>query len=156
MSVLVIGIGNPDRGDDGAGPLVVSRLGKAGVPGLALRSSGGDPADLLAAWEGKAAVVLVDACASGSEPGTIHRFDAVDRPLPETFGAVSTHGFGLGAAVELARAMDALPPALRVYGIEAAGFAPGAPLSPAVEAAAEAVADEIARLFGSGPCTKPA
>ena len=31
---LVIGVGNPDRGDDGVGPAVASRVAALGLPGV--------------------------------------------------------------------------------------------------------------------------
>lgn len=154
MTALVIGIGNRERGDDGAGPFVVACLGQRRLPGITTLCLQGDPAELLAAWEGQQQVVIVDACASGAAPGTVHCFNAATTPLPEGFGAVSTHGFGLGAAVELARAMGCLPPMLTVYGIEAASFDAGAPLSQPVKAAAETLAQKITHSIGEGACTK--
>ena len=150
MRRLVIGIGNPDRGDDGAGPAALRELTKSLPEGVAVAESRSEPASLIDLWSKANVVFLVDACASGAEPGTIHRFDAHLAPLPEHFGAVSTHGFGIGAAVELARAIGSLPPVLIVYGIEAGSFEPGAPLSSQVAKAARdvaaSIADEIACL----------
>ena len=34
VSALVVGIGNPFRGDDGVGPLVASRVARLGLPGV--------------------------------------------------------------------------------------------------------------------------
>ena len=84
----------------------------------------------------------------------MHCFNAATAPVPEGFGAVSTHGFGLGAAIELGRAMGCLPPILTVYGIEAASFEAGAPLSRPVRTAAEVLAQTITRSIGEVPCTK--
>ena len=155
MTALVIGIGNPERGDDGVGPFVVACLEQGRLAGGGTLCLQGDPAELLAAWEGRQRVIVVDACASGAEPGAIHRFNAATTALPEGFGAVSTHGFGLGAAIELARAMDCLPLALTVYGIEAESFDAGAPLSHPVKAAAETLVQEITHMIGEASCTKP-
>jgi hydrogenase maturation protease len=47
--------------------------------------------------------------------------------------------------IELARALDRLPPQLVLYGIEGAGFAAGAALSPEVEAGVEEAARRILR-----------
>lgn len=153
--ILVIGIGNPDRGDDGVGPFVAERLERLCLPGLTVLRSAGDPADLLAAWLECRTVVCVDACQSGARSGVVHRFDAIAEPLPADFGALSTHGFGLAAALELARALDALPGSLTVYGIEAASFEPGLPLSPAVREAGEKLAEKIAGALQDDACTKP-
>jgi hydrogenase maturation protease len=154
--VLVIGIGNPDRGDDGAGPFVARLIADRPPPGVEAVRCSGDPADLLALWLEADKVVAVDACQSGTQPGTIQEFDACAAALPARLGAVSTHGFGLAAAVELARAMDCLPRSLTVIAIEAESFEPGAALSTAVKRAAHAAAAAIAETLKEGSCTKPA
>lgn len=156
MQALVIGIGNPDRGDDGAGPFVARLIKRAAPPGVEAVRCSGDPADLLVLWQEADKVIAVDACRSGAPPGTIREFDACAEPLPAGLGAVSTHGFGLAAAVELARAMNCLPRSLTVIAIEAESFDPGAPLSLAVEQAGRAAAAAIAEMLKEGSCTKPA
>ena len=65
----------------------------------------------------------------------------------------STHHFGLAEAVELARALDRLPPRLWIYGIEGKQFEQGSVPSPEVTQAIEKVAERIAsqcRLFPNG------
>jgi hydrogenase maturation protease len=64
-------------------------------------------------------------------------------PLPAGVFRSSTHAFGVGDAVELARALGRLPRRVVVYGVEGAGFESGAPLSPAVAAAVD---DVVSRL----------
>ena len=53
-------------------------------------------------------MIVVDA-AAGPPPGTVERFDAVAAPLPAAYARRSTHSFGVGDAIELARALDRLP-----------------------------------------------
>jgi hydrogenase maturation protease len=87
----------------------------------------------------------VDASASGAAAGTVRRLDARAGPLPAASFALSSHGLGLAAAIELARALGQLPPRCIVYAIEGASFAAGAPLTPAV---AEAAAEVTRRIAG--------
>jgi hydrogenase maturation protease len=136
----VIGIGAELRGDDAAGLVVAGRLRACGVPALTTT-----PDSLLADWEGLDAVVLVDSVRSGAEPGTIHRIDARRAPLPPAMGGASTHLLGLTDAVELARVTGRLPGRLDIIGIEGRAFSLGAPLSPEVECAVDAVVGELAR-----------
>ncbi len=144
MSALVIGIGNPDRGDDAAGVRVVERLRSLAPPGVRLETVGGDLLTLLDLWAGAESVVLVDAMVSGAEAGSVRRLDASDRGLREQLGTfVSSHAFGLGDAIELARNLGRLPERLVVYGVEADQIGPGAPLSDAVARAIPVVAEEI-------------
>jgi hydrogenase maturation protease len=140
---LVIGIGNETRGDDAAGPLVARRVADAARPGLRAIETPCEPAALMEAWAGARRVFVVDACASMVQAGHIHRFDAHAARLPEALGAVSSHGIGLGMAIELARALNALPQALIVFAIEGADFAPGAALSSPVAAAVAETARRI-------------
>jgi hydrogenase maturation protease len=140
---LVVGIGNCDRGDDGVGPFITRGLRGRLPEGVEVRESGGEATRLLELLAGADAAWLVDAAVSGADPGTIRRLDAAHGPLPGTMLALSSHGLGLAQAVELARALGSLPRRLVVYAIEGAEFAPGAPLSPAVEAAALEVGSRL-------------
>jgi hydrogenase maturation protease len=141
----VIGVGNAYRGDDAAGLVVARRLRERGVEAI---EQEGEPVALIDVFAARDAVVLVDAVQSGAPPGTVHRFDVSDGPLPrELRGSTSTHAVGLGEAIELARALGRLPPRVVVYGVEGARFATGAGLSYEVEAAlaplVEAISGEL-------------
>jgi hydrogenase maturation protease len=149
---IVIGVGNPDRGDDAAGPTVVRDLRNGVIAGPApvIRSAdieivehSGEAATLVMQMDGAERVFLIDACVSGAPPGTIHRFDVDSAAMPTLVSAFSTHGFGLATAVELARALGQLPRRCIIYAIEGAAFEPGAPLSPPVAAAAVKVVHRL-------------
>jgi len=141
---VVIGVGNPDRGDDGAGPEVLARLEGRVPAGVRLvRLSGADPAQIMEAWGGATRVFVVDAILSGAAAGTVRRFDAVAEPLPAEVHLASTHVLGAGAAVELARVLGRLPAVLTVYGVEGATFTVGTGLSPAVAAGVAEAASRI-------------
>lgn len=147
--VLVLGIGNRFRSDDGVGPVVADRLRALDIPA---EERSGEGADLIDAWQGHDAVIVVDACRSGVAPGTVLRIDATAGPLPTGLFHHSSHLFGLAEAVETARALGRLPPRLTVYGIEGAAFGFGDALSPAVDAAAEEVVRRVAtEVRASGP-----
>jgi hydrogenase maturation protease len=146
---VVLGIGNPARGDDAAGPAVARLLRDRLPDGVAVAESDGEATALLAWLDGAAAAFLVDASVSGAPAGTVRRFDATTLPLPQDFRALSTHGFGLGEAVELARALGQLPSRCVVYAIEGGSFALGAGLSPPVRTAVAALAERLAaEVFG--------
>jgi hydrogenase maturation protease len=140
---LVVGIGNPDRGDDRAGLAVADRLSGPLPAGVAVVRESGEATALLARLRSADAVYLVDACASGAPAGTVQRFDATAAPLPQALFGVSTHGFGLAEAVELARTLGELPPTCIIYAIEGGAFDLGAPMSPAVVSAVAEVAERL-------------
>jgi hydrogenase maturation protease len=151
MRATVIGIGNPERGDDGAGR-AVARLLRATMPGeFVVAELDGEAAAVLALLDGAVAAFMIDACASGTPPGTVHRFDVAAAPLPHEAFALSTHGIGVAEAVELARALGQLPPRCIVYAIEGHSFGLGEGLSAAVEPSVAEVARRIvAELVGEG------
>ena len=150
---LVIGVGNPDRGDDAAGLAVARRIRDAAPRDVTVTELDGDQLKLLDAWDGADEVYVVDAVCSGGQPGTAYRFDG-SGPLGARFRQRGTHTFSLAEVIELARALHRLPARLAGYGIEAATFAHGASLSPEVEAAVQAVTGQIlGELTGGGqPC----
>ena len=140
---LVIGVGNPDRGDDAVGRAVAARL-KGRLPGdIEVLEETGEMTALLECLEEADEAWLVDASASGAAPGTIRRFDVAVAPLPNAVMAMSTHGFGMAEAIEMARAMGSLPATCIVFAVEGASFEAGESLSEPVAAAAPRVAEQI-------------
>jgi hydrogenase maturation protease len=138
--ILVIGIGNPDRGDDAAGLHVARRVREATSPGeVTVRELAGDQLALIDEWAGATEVYVVDAVCSGGAPGTVYQFDAADA-LTGRFSHRGSHTFSLADVIELARALGRLPGHLAGYGIEGASFAIGEGLSPEAAAAVDAVA----------------
>ena len=138
---LVIGIGNLDRGDDAAGVLVARRVHGGRVIEWA------DCSVLMDLWDSTDDVIVVDAMSSGFKPGTIRRFDALTERLPaHTFS--SSHNFGVGETLELARSLGRLPKRLTVYSIEAGHFMVGAHPCEEVTAAVDQVAREINEELG--------
>ncbi len=146
-AVRIIGLGNPYRSDDAAGLEVVRRLRERGLDPSALREFSGDGAGLVEAWQGAAAVILVDAVSSGAAPGTVHRLEAGEKTLPAVLFRGSTHAFSLAEAVELARALGRLPRRVIVYGIEGRQFAAGTELSAEVARATLQAAEQIFQEF---------
>jgi hydrogenase maturation protease len=142
-STLIVGAGNAFRKDDGAGLATARRLRGALPDDIGVLLKDGDFASLLDDWLGADTVVVIDATSSGSEPGTIRRYDAHERPLPSVFARSSTHSFGVAEAVELARVLGRLPARVVVYGIEGRDFTPGEGLSPDVDAAVDEVVRRI-------------
>ncbi|MGC9953074.1 MAG: hydrogenase maturation protease [Rhizomicrobium sp.] len=141
--VIVLGIGNIERGDDGAGRAVARLLRYMLSAPVEIVEQDGEATALLAKLDGAASAYLIDACVSNAPAGTVHRIDANHASLPQTSSDLSTHGFGLAAAIELGRTLGQLPPRTIVYAIEAESFAAGAPLSEPVATATVIVADRI-------------
>lgn len=140
--VVIAGIGNPFRRDDGVGIAVVRRL-RGRVPrGVSLSEHSGEGAALIEVWNGAETAILVDAVQSGAPAGTIHRLNAALEVVPRGWFHCSTHAFGVAEAIEVARALGGLPPRLFVIGIEGKDFSAGVGLSAEVEQAAAALVNE--------------
>ena len=147
--VLVIGIGNPDRGDDAVGVHVARQVAAERLDILALEFD--DPSEALDAWTAEDTVVLADAISSGGRPGDIHVVDVRQQRLPAgNWSAGGSHALGLAAVVELARSLDLLPRRLVVVGVEAARFDHGAEMSEAVGAAVPAAAVRVLAMIDDG------
>jgi hydrogenase maturation protease len=154
--IIVIGIGNEYRRDDAAGLLVVRRLkvfaneyaaDQSAIPTLEIVEENGEGTALMEAWEGADFAIIVDAVYGDQSPGGIYRGvfagKELSPPLPANFHRYSTHAFGLGEALELARSFGTLPPKVIVYGIEVADVTAGVGVSPEVEATIDHVVGAI-------------
>lgn len=140
---VIIGIGNCERGDDAAGRQVARNLRDSIADDVEVHDVDGEATSLISLFDGVSSVYLIDACSSGSPAGSVFRFEAGQAPLPDREFGVSTHGFGLSAAIEIARALGQLPPRCVVYAIEGETFTAGAALSAPVAIAAVSVAQRI-------------
>jgi hydrogenase maturation protease len=144
--VLVVGIGNELRGDDGIGLDVARRLRESGArAGIDVQELHGGTIELLDAWRHADAVVVVDAMRSGLPAGTVRRLDATAQPLPARLAPSSTHALALDQAIELGRALARLPTRLVVFAVEGRTFDTGAGLSAELAAIAPALAEAVLR-----------
>jgi hydrogenase maturation protease len=143
MKTRIIGCGNLHRMDDAAGVLVAEHLRELGI--RAEIQSGG-AFELVDSWNEVDDVILVDAVVTGSSVGTVHIWDGNPPKVP-TSPQVSSHGFGIAEAINLAKILDLLPHHLRVYGIEGKNFGIGETVSPEVLASVAPVAQQIAQTI---------
>lgn len=142
---LVVGCGNLLRGDDAAGPVLVRRLAERGVPdGVRLVDGGTAGMDVAFAMRGVRRVIVVDASRVGVEAGAVHRVpgEALEDLEPPQG---NLHQFRWDQALGFARWLlkDDYPEDVVVWLIEGEAYDVGEPLSPAVDAAVDRVADRI-------------
>lgn len=142
--IVIIALGNRFRGDDGVGLEIAHRL-RERVPGCTIVEGLEDAFALLNAWEDYPVAIVLDAAVSGSPPGTIHRIEAGDGPIPRDLARCSSHGVGLAEAVDLAKVLGRLPERLVVYAVEVSNLRPGSNLSAEVMVSAYKVADRLAQ-----------
>ncbi|MBX7453254.1 hydrogenase maturation protease [Mycolicibacterium sp. 3033] len=145
----MVGCGNLLRGDDGVGPVLVRHLWERGAPdGAKLVDGGTAGMDVAFQMRGAGRVVIVDAAATGSAPGTTFRVpgsELAELPLQ----GLHTHSFRWDHAIAFARwALGAdCPTDITVFLIEVANVEMGAELSAPVTTAMQQVIDVIDRDF---------
>jgi hydrogenase maturation protease len=131
--ISVVGLGQPMRGDDSVGYLVLQGLRERS--GLKKLWVGDDMTRILDVMTGEALVILVDAVRSGAPVGTVHKLELEDLEAVKEWRC-STHGLGPREVFGLARALGRpFPERLLLLGVEGQDFALGSPLSPSVAAA---------------------
>ena len=137
--VVIIGVGNQCRNDDGAGIYIARKLKAENLPQTRIEFNIGDAASLMDSWNSSDTAILVDTVKSGALPGQIYRFQAPSPFIPKGFFHWTTHNFGMAETVELAMILNRLPRFLIIYGIEGKCFETGRGLTPEVERAAQTV-----------------
>ncbi len=125
----LIGVGNAFRGDDSLGLVVAHKMASMGLHGIRIVEANGDGASLMLTWQDMDRVLIVDAMKLGSPIGTIHRIDASKNEIPAGWFTYSSHAFGVGQAIEMARQLHQLPRSVIVYGMEGGHFGFGTSLS---------------------------
>ena len=132
--IRVVGVGSP-LGDDALAWEAVRNLReRQGLPPeieVYMVEGGQRILDVL---DGRGTLLLVDAIAAGTRPGTIHRFEWPDSRV-EALRPGSTHDLRPAEALRLAAALGIAPPRVVVFGMEVESLDPQAGLSPAVTAA---------------------
>lgn len=143
--VLVIGVGNAYRSDDAVGLIAARRIEEKGFPNVRVVKESGEGTALIELWKDADAVIMFDSVQSDAAPGSIHRFEPGAQPVPQDYFRYSTHLFGVGEAIELARVLKRLPPRLVVYGIRGKNLSMGIGLSPEVEEAVPEIVERAVR-----------
>lgn len=149
VSALVVGIGNPSRGDDAVGPEVASRVARLDLAGVEVVVYS-EPLALVEHLASREDVVVVDATSPRGAAGCVHVVRVGSAPLRHDSSRFGSHGLGVAEAVELARALGRLPRRLTLVGVEAGSFEMGAPLSAQVRGRLD---DAVQAVVSSLPAT---
>lgn len=101
--VLLIGIGNPSRGDDAIGPLAIERLEALGLPATELLTDYQLQVEHALDLIGRRVVVFIDAAASGTVPFS---FKPV---IPAANSSAITHALSPAAVLETFQRVSEAP-----------------------------------------------
>ncbi|MCL2615184.1 MAG: hydrogenase maturation protease [Dehalococcoidia bacterium] len=139
--ILVCGVGNKLKKDDGLGPLIAEELDNVELPpGVDVADFGISGFKCALKLEGYHKVVFVDAISlPGSEPGRLHRLkinkEALMRSPRLSDFSVSMHETDLERIMATASVLNIYPEEVVIIGCEPADTAVGLGLTPSVEAA---------------------
>ena len=153
-STLILGLGNPLMADDGAGEQVIELLRRETLPaGVKAQDGGTAGVGLVPEMAGYQRLILVDCVTMGLQPGDGNvpakagewrRFTLKEANLlGEDDSPLSLHNASLRDALQLAEALNMLPPEVIIYGIQPASVEWDRPMSDEVKAALPAVAEAV-------------
>ena len=134
MEIVVVGLGNRYRGDDGVGVVAAGVLGELALPGVRVATDIVEPMSLLEAWSGAGLAVVIDgAVGTPSVPGRVRRCTLVD--VVAAAEGLSSHSVDIGRTYALGQVLGRVPDAVVVFTIEVADTRHGIGLTPQVAAA---------------------
>lgn len=152
--LTIIGCGNLNRNDDAVGVIIAQRLQQYVAqnphPNIRVYDCGTAGMEVMFQARGSQTLIIVDASATGSEPGAIFKVPGKElEALPEP--SYNLHDFRWDNALAAGRKIfqDDFPQDVTVYLIEAANLGFGLELSPAVEHSANVVFEELTELISN-------
>lgn len=152
MRVLIAGVGNVLRGDDGFGIEVLQRLQRepraegvkffeSGIAGISLVQQ---------LMDGYDALVIIDALDRGAEPGRLFVLEPDQASLSAKHESTDLHQADPEAVLRIAHALKTLPERVWIVGCQAVGCDDlGAPLSAAVANAVPIAVQRVREIVSS-------
>jgi hydrogenase maturation protease len=126
--ILIIGIGNPSRGDDALGPLLIERLAALHLPDVELLTDFQLQVEFALDLQGRQRVIFVDASLTAPPPFS---FTPV---VAEKDASYSSHALSPGAVLHAYQKLFDEPPPAYVLAIRGESFELGEDLSAAATA----------------------
>jgi hydrogenase maturation protease len=150
VATLIIGCGNVLCGDDAIGPVLIRRMWERGLPVNVRCADGGTGGmDVAFQMRGVSHVILVDACQSGSAPGSIFELpgDEVEQLPPLT--GINLHAFRWDHALAFGRWLlkEDYPQKVTVFLIEGENFQVGEALTPQIDLAINQLVERISNML---------
>ncbi|MBU0743784.1 MAG: hydrogenase maturation protease [Gammaproteobacteria bacterium] len=144
--VLIVGVGNPYRHDDGIGIEIIKILQQENNPQVILFDAGTDGFSLLDKLALYKRAIIIDAVYMGEKPGEVRLFTPKEARLKIKSDALSTHGFGLAEVLKLAEELG-IEAEIKIIGIEPESIDFGEGLSEVVKNQIPEVLDLVGKEF---------
>ena len=147
--IVVVGLGNSYRSDDGVGVAAAAAIDDLALPHVRVVTTVVEPLSLLEAWSGAELAVVIDgAVVTPSTPGRVRRSTVGD--VVDSVEGLSSHSVDVSRTHALGQVLGRVPDALVVFTIEVADTGHGIGLTPQVAAAVpEVVGMAVAEIKGS-------
>ncbi len=123
--ILIIGIGNPSRGDDALGPLLIERLEALQIPDVELLTDFQLQVEFALDLQGRQLVIFIDASLNAAPP---FEFTPV---VAEADSSYSSHALSPSAVLHAYQKLYGPPPPAHVLAIRGTAFELGESLSEA-------------------------
>lgn len=130
--ILIIGVGNPYRHDDGIGHEIIKILQNQPHPNVDLLDGGTDGLALIDEIAKYHRAIIIDAVNMSTSPGTVRVFTPDEAKIHIKSDTLSTHGFGLAEVIKLLQSLN-ISTKLTIIGIEPLDISFGEGLSSIVE-----------------------
>ena len=128
--IVVIGLGNRYRGDDGVGVAAAAELNRLALPGVRVVTDIAEPTGLLEAWSGATLAVVIDAAVgTPPRPGRVRRCGLGDVAAGD---GLSSHSVDVVRTHALGEALGRVPAELVLLTVEVADTDHGTGLTPRV------------------------
>ncbi len=147
--IVILGIGNLLRGDDGVGVHAVRALEKMALPPEVEVVDGGTSPELWQHFDTAGKLVVIDAMDTGDKPGSIYRF-RLDELKTEPQGMISAHDIGLMSLINMARLSGRKIPETVFIGVQPASLDIGVELSADIAASLPLVTRLVMDEIGAG------
>ncbi len=147
-AVLVLGLGNPLLGDDGAGLELLEELTAAPDAGVEYLDGGTQGLALLGRIEGRRALLIVDAVKTGAAPGTVHALRGAAATEWLRCGAATAHESNAGELLAAAALLGVAPAQIAIVGVEPERLEIGMGLTDAVRRALPEAAARARGVIG--------
>jgi hydrogenase maturation protease len=147
--ILIIGIGNPSRGDDALGPMLIERLETLDLPDVELLTDFQLQVDYAYDLQGRRTVIFADACVSGPEP---YDFKPI---APAEDSSYSSHALSPSAVLHGYQKLYGQPPEAYVLAMRGYEFELGEVLSSRAAANLDAALAWLMDSLSVDPCSPP-
>jgi len=132
--INVIGLGNPLKGDDAVGPVVIEQLYRLNTEyKLKLVDAGADAFMVLDYLLADDPVIIIDCAKMGKVAGEVVAFDVNSANIKNVSGTLSLHGFSFAEMYVMATSIGPVSPC-KIIGVEPKNIDFNTDLSEEVEA----------------------